>query len=246
MRPRRATAEDDARRPPGSRPAGHYRGRSTGHSSLLGRRAGTGRQPGASPRDGWPQPRPEPDRSRPEPDRPRPGRRTADGGIRRGSPARTAGRAGPAGSRRRPGTASAGAPGTGPAPPWGWLSSRSAGARSGRARNPGRPISIRCRRRLCCRRASFAQCARESPEPGNKAANERDNQLAGQHAGAHFFPAGAARRRTSCWPGAPTETSPGPRRRSCGRRRAARGIGQDAVFARAAAESGRQQGTLGG
>jgi hypothetical protein len=38
--------------------------------------------------------------------------------------------------------------------------------------------------------AQCAQWVRESPQPENKAANERDNQITGQHVGAHFFSAG--------------------------------------------------------
>jgi autotransporter family porin len=92
--------------------------------------------------------------------------------------------------------------------------------------------------------AQCAQWVRESPQPENKAANERDNQITGQHVGAHFFSAGdspqaelLAGRIDGNFTGTTAEIL---RWAAC-----KWGIDQDVVFAQAAVESWWQQGTLG-
>jgi hypothetical protein len=93
--------------------------------------------------------------------------------------------------------------------------------------------------------AQCAQWVRESPQPENKAANERDNQITGQHVGAHFFPAGDSPQANELLAGRIDGNFTGTTAEILRWAACKWGIDQDVVFAQAAVESWWQQGTLG-
>lgn len=93
--------------------------------------------------------------------------------------------------------------------------------------------------------AQCAQWVRESPQPENKAANERDNQITGQHVGAHFFSAGDSPQANELLAGRIDGNFTGTTAEILRWAACKWGIDQDVVFAQAAVESWWQQGTLG-
>jgi hypothetical protein len=93
--------------------------------------------------------------------------------------------------------------------------------------------------------AQCAQWVRESPQPENKAANERDNHLTGQHVGAHFFPGGDSPQADALLAGRIDGNFTGTTAEILRWAACKWGIDQDVVFAQAAVESWWQQGTLG-
>jgi autotransporter family porin len=93
--------------------------------------------------------------------------------------------------------------------------------------------------------AQCAQWVRESPQPENKAANERDNQTTGQHVGAHFFSAGDSPQANELLAGRIDGNFTGTTAEILRWAACKWGIDQDVVFAQAAVESWWQQGTLG-
>ncbi|HEX5287452.1 MAG TPA: hypothetical protein VFX25_01175 [Streptosporangiaceae bacterium] len=86
---------------------------------------------------------------------------------------------------------------------------------------------------------------RESPQPENKAANERDNHITGQHVGAHFFAGGDSPQADALLAGRIDGNFTGTTAEILRWAACKWGIDQDVVFAQAAAESWWQQGTLG-
>ncbi|MGH3275558.1 MAG: hypothetical protein ACRDNZ_14700 [Streptosporangiaceae bacterium] len=95
---------------------------------------------------------------------------------------------------------------------------------------------------------SGAQCAqwvRESPQPENKAANARDNQITGQHVGAHFFSPGDSPQAGAQLAGRIDGNFTGTTAEILRWAACKWGIDQDVVFAQAAVESWWEQGTLG-
>jgi len=93
--------------------------------------------------------------------------------------------------------------------------------------------------------AQCAQWVRESPQPENKSANERDNQITGQHVGAHFFSAGDSPQAGELLAGRVDGNFTGTTAEILRWAACKWGIDQDVVFAQAAVESWWQQGTLG-
>jgi autotransporter family porin len=93
--------------------------------------------------------------------------------------------------------------------------------------------------------AQCAQWVRESPQPENKAANERGNHITGQHVGAHFFAGGDSPQADALLAGRIDGNFTGTTAEILRWAACKWGIDQDVVFAQAAVESWWQQGTLG-
>jgi hypothetical protein len=220
-------------------PAGHCRGRSTGHS----RYSGPGQVPVTSPGPATVT------AGRTPPGAGSAQAGTADGGrqhpLRIPRP-RTAGGAGPAGPR----------PALGPLARSAWHRYGAPGGSAGRSDGgPGRASAKTGAAYFhtlpagpCCRRARNARNGRndcgKARSPRTRPRTRAITSYRSAH-GRHFFPAGVRPQADKLLAGHIDETSPGPRRRSCGQRRARGASTRMRCSRRPRSSAGGSRGTLG-